>query len=217
MYLLRFKELKPMKTIILISMVLTVIICSSCKKDNQIIQPQTQSFPNQVGDKWIYRLTDHNIDTVKVEIVGQGSLPDGTSAKIWKYTYQFPSQTVIDTFLVTSINNEVRMYSSNCWSCMDPMPSERFHYILPLSVGNTWFTDIDTTKVLNQESISVPAGTFTNVFQLAHLRHYVTNSWKNDTIYFKEQIGLVKLSQLENDLGPILGNGIWELISYHVQ
>lgn len=85
------------------------------------------------------------------------------------------------------------------------------------NLGNSWSVGIDTTEVLNQGSISVPAGTFTNVFQVSHRRGVVTNSWINDTIYFKEQIGLVKLSQMEYDLGPLMGNGIWELVSYHVQ
>jgi hypothetical protein len=43
------------------------------------------------------------------------------------------------------------------------------------------------------------------------------NTWAKDTIYFKEQIGLVKFSQNEFDLGPVMGNGVWELESYHIQ
>jgi len=77
----------------------------------QIIQTEDQRFPNQIGDKWLYRLTTDEIDTVLVEIVGQGTL---------------------------------------------------------------------------------------------------TN---NDTIYFKEYIGLIKLIQHEYNLGPVPGNGKWELIS----
>jgi hypothetical protein len=209
-----------MKKIALFLMALVMVICSSCKKDNQIIQIQTQNFPNQVGDSWTYRLTsNNNIDTIKVEIVGQGFLPDGTSAKIWKYTFQYPFQTQIDTLLVTYINNDVRMYSSFCWTCPNSPPFESLHYSFPLSIGKLWVSNVayhDTTKVLSQESVSVPVGTFKDVFRISHRNGFIVNSWTYDTIYFYAQIGLVKQNQNEYNLGPVIGNGIWELISYKV-
>jgi hypothetical protein len=197
-------------------LLLLVILNISCQKDNTT-QPNDY-FPNKLGYQWIYKLTTNSIDTVKVEIVSQGTLPNGVSAKIWKYTYKYASQTYIDTVWVSYINNNVRIYDNPCSTCTDQMPLERLHYILPLSVGKSWFTDAaygDTTKVLDQESISVPKGTFTNVFRLSKVRGHVTNSWTNDTIYFKEQVGLVRLNQNEFNLGPVIGNGIWELISYN--
>lgn len=204
-----------MKTKIFL-LLLLVILNISCKKDN-IIQ-SNDNFPNKLGYQWVYKLTTNSIDTVKVEIVGQGTLPNGASAKIWKYTYKYTSQTYIDTVWVSYINNDVRIYDNPCKACTNQMPFERLHYILPLSVGRSWFTNAaygDTTKVLDQEDISVPEGIFANVFRLSKVRGYVTNSWTNDTIYFKEQVGLVKLNQNEFNLGPVIGNGIWELISYN--
>ena len=75
----------------------------------------------------------------------------------------------------------------------------------------------DSAKVLNKVNVNVPGGTFNDVFQLSKVRGYIVNTWAKDTIYFKEQIGLVKFSQNEFDLGPVMGNGVWELESYHIQ
>jgi hypothetical protein len=208
-----------MKQIALFLMALVMVICSSCEKDNQIIQIQTQNFPNQIGDRWIYRLTTDNIDTIKVEIVGQGFLPNGKSAKIWKYTYQYPLHTYIDTLLVSSIANDVRIYGNTCWTCPNSTPFEVLHYSFPLTIGKLWVSNTsygDTTKVLGQVNVSVPAGAFSDVFELSHFSGGPFNAWTFDTIYFHAQIGLVKQNQNEYNLGPVIGNGTWELISYKV-
>jgi len=202
--------------------ILSILSFASCNKINNIYNTR-QNFPNKVGYQWTYRLINSNIDsidTVEVEIVGQGTLPNGDSANIWKYTYKYSFMTYIDSVWVSSINNDVRFYDSDnpCSTCPNQMPFERLRYVLPLSVGKSWYTTApygDTTKVLDQENVSVPMGTFTNVFRLSKFRGPVTNSWTTDTIYFKEHIGLVKFRQAEYSLGPVIGNGIWELIGYN--
>ncbi len=212
-----------MKTIVKILFLSGIIGITvfSCEKEKPppSNQEAPEVFPNKSGYQWTYRLATYNgnIDTVKVKIVSQGILPNGANAKIWKYTYIYPSRTYTDTVWVSSNNNEVRIYDKPCRTCTDKMPFERLRYILPLRTGNSWFTNApygDTTKVLDQESISVPAGTFSNAFHLSKVRGYVTNSWTNDTIYFKKHVGLVKFSQNEFNLEPLIGNGVWELISY---
>ncbi len=212
-----------MKTILKILLLSGIIgiIAIGCGKEKQLPSNQkaAEVFPNKIGYQWTYRLTTYNgnIGTVKVIIVSQGTLPNGTNAKIWKYTYIYPSRTYIDTVWVSSNTNDVRIYDNPCWTCTNTMPFERLRYILPLNVGKSWFTNAaygDTTKVLDQKSVFVPAGTFSNVFRLSKNRGYVTNSWTNDTIYFKEHVGLVKLNQNEFILGPVIGNGVWELINY---
>lgn len=204
-----------MKTKIFLLLLLLGIIDISCKKDEK---RQIDYFPNNIGYQWIYRLTNKNVDTIKVEIVSQGILPNGVSAKIWKYTYKLASQTYVDTVWVSQTNSDVRIYDNFCKTCTSQMPFERLHYILPLSIDKSWFTNDafgDTTKVLNQENLSVPEGSFANVYRISKARGYVTNSWTKDTIYFKEYVGLVKLNQNEFNLGPLIGNGIWELIKHN--
>lgn len=90
-------------------------------------------------------------------------------------------------------------------------------YILPFRVRSFWYTNApygDTTKVLKQTSVAVPAGNFTNVFCIAKTVGYVTNSWTKDTLYFKNRVGLVKFKQNEYNLGPVTGDGTWELVRY---
>ena len=204
-----------MKTKFLLQLLFLVILNMACNK-YETVQPN-DIFPNKIGYQWVYKLTSNSIDTVNVEIVGQGTLPNGVSAKIWKYTYKFTSHTYIDTVWVSCINNNVRIYNNPCWNCTNQMPSERLQYILPLRVGESWYTNAaygDTTKVIEKVKVSLPAGKFKNVFCLTKVRGPVTNSFTYDTIYFKEQLGLVKLHQNQFSLGPLTGNGIWELISY---
>ena len=205
-----------MKTKIFIAPVIFVFFIFSCKKEtNQLID----IFPNNVGFEWTYRLYDNNnVNTIKVQIVGEGVLPNGNNAKIWRYTYIYPSKTYIDSVWVTDSNNDVRFYFNPCWSCTNQMPPERLHYILPFIVGQYWYTDADygdTTKVLKQISVTVPAGSYNDVFCISRVQGYVENSWKFDTLYFKEHVGLVKFNQHENSLGPSIGDGTWELIKYN--
>lgn len=207
-----------MKHFKFILMFFLVAIISSCKNDIQT--KQTQYFPNQVGDNWTYRLSGSSVGTIHVEIIGQGILPNGDEASLWQYTYNITNQTFIDTTWVSVIDNNVRIYNSPCLTCTETMPIERMNYILPLNTGNSWHTNAtygDTTKVLKQLNIIVPSGKFNDVFQLSKVRGYVTNSWTKDTIYMKEKIGIVEFSQNEFNLGPVIGNGNWELVNYYVQ
>ena len=153
-----------------------------------------------------------------MEIVGQGTLPNGTSAKIWKYTYDYSYRTYIDSLWVTDSSDIITVYTQPCRTCSQPFYYERLRYILPLKVSNYWYSDApysDTTKVLDQENVVVPAGSYGDVFRISKNIGYVTNSWTRDTIYFKPYIGLVKFNQFEIDLGPVIGNGTWELTGYN--
>jgi len=195
-----------------------IIFFCSCRND--ILVTQKQYFPDQVGDNWTYRLSGMNDGTIEVIIVGGGKLPNGDSASLWQYTYHYTNQTSIDTVWVSITGNDVSIFDNPRYTVPGTMPFEKMHYNLPLIVGNSWHTNGmygDTTKVLNKVNVNVPGGTFNDVFQLSKVRGYIVNTWAKDTIYFKEQIGLVKFSQNEFDLGPVMGNGVWELESYHIQ
>jgi hypothetical protein len=116
--------------------------------------------------------------------------------------------------------NDVSIFDNPRFAVPGTMPFEKMHYMLPFVVGNSWHTNAaygDTTRVLNKVDVNVPGGRFRDVFQLSKVRGYVVNTWAKDTIYLKEQIGLVKFSQHEFDLGPDTGNGVWELESYYIQ
>ena len=201
-------------------LIIGCIMLFFCSCRNDILVTQKQYFPDQVGDNWTYRLSGINEGTIQVVIAGRGKLPNGDSASLWQYTYNFTNLTSIDTVWVSISGNDVRIFDNPCSTCTETMPYERMRYVLPLVAGNSWHTNVtygDTTRVLKQLTVNVPSGTFNDVFQLSKVRGHIVNTWTNDTIYFKEQIGLVKFSQNEFDLGPVMGNGIWELESYHIQ
>jgi len=145
-------------------------------------------------------------------IVGQDKLPDGHMAKIWEYRY--PNYT--DSLWVMSNDTVAKFYNKPCCTTMPPM---RLRLVLPLQAGNSWHSDVpygDTTKVLKQTSVSVPAGTFKDTYEIAKTVGYVTNSWTNDTLWYKNKVGLVKKIQGEYSLGNLPGNGTWKLRSYSV-
>lgn len=205
-----------MKVHILLLLALLSVMSFSCKKE--VVQADDY-FPNEVGYQWTYRWTNSNgVGAIMVKIVDSKPLPDGKEAKVWQYTYNNGSNIYFDTLWVVSTNNEVSIYNNSDLSDSSQMPYEKLHYIFPLENGRQWFGNLpqgDTTKVLNQKTVSVPAGTFDDVFRISKDIGFATNAWVNDTLYFKEYIGLVKFSQHEFQLGSVLGDGVWELTDYN--
>lgn len=179
-----------------------------------------QDFPNKIGNQWIYKMTSspYSFDSVKVEITGQLTLPNGLNAKTWTYEYHYPSGGyLLDSLWVADSANQVLVFWPSCFNCV---PSKKLNYILPLAVGNSWGSSIyvlDTTQVLSQAVEQVPAGTFTNVFKVAKTVGYIANSVTQDTMFIKNKVGLIKYRQFEYSLAFGYGNGLWELVSYHVQ
>jgi hypothetical protein len=205
-----------MRTIIFI---LTLCFLFSCKKESNTSSNTSSNelFPNEVGNHWVYKYND-GVSTddhyIYVDIINTGVLPNGQNATIWT--------TKIDTFLigtqyVVADDQKAIFYNAPCWTCTQQMPDERRRYIFPLQVNNKWFTQApygDTTKVLSQGALTVPAGTFEKTFQLSKTDGYVTNSFTKDTIWLTPNIGMTKFYQDEYSLGPIPGNGTWELKNF---
>lgn len=195
-----------------------VIGIYSCKKDNPGLVFSSKTFPNDIGDHWRYKYTynGQNNSYIDVDIINQKTLPNGQSALVW--VYKILSNT--DTVLVTSNNDSTIIYENFCSTCPNPTLYVRMKYFFPLQTGNIWFGDFiwgDTTKVLNNNSLTVPAGTYTNTFELSKKIGYVVNSVTKNEIWFTPNVGLTKLNQYELNLGPVLGNGLWELDNYLVK
>jgi len=198
----------------IITLSLTLLLLSSCRFFSVQHNHFTNDFPNTVGDSWTYVLTDDsgNSDILKVTIVAKGKMSNGQAATIWQYDY--PGFT--DSLWVVSNDTAANFYR-NPGSSSTSRPV--LALVMPLQVGNNWSTDVpygDTTKVLSKTSISVPAGTFSPVYKISKTVGYVTNSWTKDTLWYKNKIGLLKKSQAEFSLGPLPGNGTWELKSYTI-
>lgn len=196
-----------------------LVLITSCTKAPNTFSNQT--FPNKVGNQWVYRYKDgytNGDQYIYVDIVGITTL-QGQTATIWTSTLQdaLNRKYLIDSSYVVVDNNKAVFYTPPCLICTPQPLYEKRRYVFPLQIGNVWFSDKffgDTTKVLNEKSLTVPAGTFENTFQLSKTIGYVTNSFTRDSIWLTPNIGMTKYYQDEYSLGPIPGNGTWELTNY---
>ena len=202
-------------------LLLLVGLTIACHKS--AVPASNMVFPNQVGDQWVYKYSlsgnpAADTGTIQVDVVGQTVLPDGESAKIWVTNYSNASNYP-DTSLVVDSSSTVKIYFNNiCPNCTDKMPEEWKRYNFPLQVSDEWIYNLnDTTTVLNELSLQVPAGNFPNTFQLSRTVGYVTNSFIRDTIFITPAVGITKYFQYEFSLGPLSGNGLWELTSYRLK
>ena len=212
-----------MKKVMLCS--LSIFLFYACKlvqtNNNGSNELSTQVFPNKVGNYWVYVYNpgiDNNGNPAKITIrvIGQAKLPNGESAMLWKY--EFPNY--IDTLWVVSNDSLAKFYDKPCLKCLNPMPELKLEIRFPLQTGRYWFTDKafgDTTRVIDQTHLKVPAGTFDNVYKISKTIGYVTNSVTLDTLWFRNNIGIIQKRQFELDLGPVTGNGLWHLENYKVQ
>jgi hypothetical protein len=200
---------------------LSASLLVACHKHGD--QVSSAAFPNQIGDHWVYKYSPSgnpaaDTGTVQVDIVGQITLPDGEMAKIWVMNYSnFPDYS--DTSLVVDSASTVKIYFNNiCPFCTNKMPAERRRYNFPLQVSDEWIYNLnDTTRVLDELSLQVPAGNFPNTFQLSKTVGYATESFTRDTIFITSAVGITKYFQDEFNQGPLPGNGFWELSSYQLK
>src|SRR5665647_883261 len=213
-----------MKSYLVLFLLLLIISCS--KESTTLTNTSSnQIFPHNVGNHWVYRYDDgycNSNQDIYVDIVGTGKLPDGQNATILTTTLQDAANNkyLIDSSFVVVDDQKAVFYAAPCRTCIPQMFDEKRRYIFPLQVGNTWYTDKffgDTTRVLNESSLTVPAGTFDNTFQLSKTIGYVVNSFTKDSIWLTPNIGMTKYYQNAYSLGPIPGNGIWELSNYNLK
>lgn len=210
-----------MKTILSIFL---FIVLFSFKKINRL--QQKEIFPNKVGDQWEYTFNGYGAkenekNRIYVDVIKEINLPEGRIAKVW--ATQFPNGT--DTNYVLSHDNEIsvfRSYDNECNNCKE-MPFEKLKYLIPLYVGKSWVLNEDhgdTLEVVTQSSVTVPAGTFKNAFVIINKtdkRVFVGNARRIDTIWVVPYIGIVKRSQQEFQMRPVIGNGVWELEKYSLK
>jgi len=199
--------------------VISLAFLSSCRIENNPVANIISEFPNEIGNHWRYLYTwgvvNIHLDTIDVDIVGTRTITGGQVAKVWAYKYKSNTSIVHDTSYVVVDSQLVKIYFYQYGSYY-----ERRRYKLPVTVGSVWTIPQnlrDTTWVLGNYAVTVPAGTFANTYELRHERKPIVNTWTNNKIWFSPQVGVVKFNQFEYDLGPVLGNDLWELISYTVQ
>ena len=199
----------------------------SCTKENNQTPNTTsnQIFPNEVGNHWIYKYEDADSNSrqfIMVDIVGTTTLPNGANATIWTSTLQDASNQkyLIDSSYAVVDQHKAVFYAPPCLPCTPRPLYEKGRYVFPLQTGNKWFTNVswgDTTKVLSQEEITVPAGTFPGTYKLSKIIGYVYETYTQDSIWLTPNIGMTRCFQNEFSTAPVPGNGVWELTSYNLK
>lgn len=183
-------------------------------------------FPMTVGSQWTYLRTDslfqsiHYQDTRTVEqetvtIQITSEHKKGNKEKILEWVRTFP--TAVDTEYVVIKEDTVTLLTS-----MDTVKSDVvFHFIFPIKIGNIWsgpstFRESDSYKVMEPESVIVPAGNFaTN-----HLIYRITGDLSNLGLvkyWVVPKIGIIKMNKHTSVIGFALKSTTWELIKYDIK
>lgn len=173
--------------------------------------PESAVFPDTVGTVWTYEkysIPDSLRDTVTVSITGTRVLDNGDTATIWVYR----SLAGIDTELVTRSGDLASRYVHD---------STGFHltafYLFPLSVGKVWTDALvtDTSRVTEKGALTVPAGTFPEVYHIT--RSYPGHpGYEWISTWFAPNVGIIKWVKMKYDFGPfsIYGIDTYTLIAY---
>jgi hypothetical protein len=195
----------------LILILLIPLLLSACENSTENKPPEayTGSFPNKVGDQWVYAVHDSlsgTVDTLTVSVIGT-TTGNGKDLNIWVRK----SHTYNDTLYVYLDNSTVYYYN-------DPYPNVVDHKIVfPLEVGKTWTNPdqvSDSSIVKSTEPVSVPADDFLNAFR-------IERNWGGFNVYgysitwFVENVGIVKFYRRIQGFDNI--KETWELLSYNVQ
>jgi hypothetical protein len=221
-----------MKKLILLLLSITAITISCEKSSNQEpAQNNIAYFPNTIGDNWQYKVftivDSLPFGTMKVKIIKDTILPNNDTAKVWTFDFGdiYNNPHSFDTNYVVSTEQLVKIYARPCREafCINYPLAEKQRYILPLQVGNNWtwiynpLAMPDTTRVLSTGTVTVPAGTFKNAYNLLKTRPNGPNYYTRNSIWLAPYIGVVELNQFELILGFGFGTGIWVLENYNVQ
>lgn len=182
-------------------------------KNNDNIPESTQSFPNETGNHWKYKYTSSLSlpqQEIDVNITGD-TIIAGQNAKIWRYQFSINTNFNFSRYVVSN-DTTVVVYRNGGF------PPIYLRYLFPIVVGNAWTCAGigDSAHVRSQETVSVPAGNF-ETFRVSR-KFYFPGAFNFDTMCFRPRVGLIKMIQGEHENhGPVIGNGLWELISYSVK
>lgn len=192
------------------------LMAFSCRQNTNVSPNPPKSdtvtvatFPNQIGDSWTYSVLDSTtlkVQTVVVKVVGDTVFSNGGKFKIWEYRY--PDK--IDTGYVNIEGDTVHFnFKSGFYNTK---------YTFPLYEGKSWLSgksgSTHSSTVENIESITVPAGTFKDCYQIkttivGYNYGLVTNDW------FMPGVGFIQHHIYERSFGPV-DIQVWKLVNYMI-
>ena len=203
-----------------LTLVVHILLCVltlsqlSCKKHTtepkHTAQTKIDYFPNEVGSQWKYSRFDSlsNVrDTITITIVDTTTI-NGMKMKIWQYISSKDSAYIQSKYV--GILHDTIWFNSPYVTCSEGLP-------LPFTIGTITSSFDDSISVIQQDSISVPAGQFDTTYQI-YLRCWCGDECgQRSNIWFSHNIGFVKIVLSSYDWPPPhYRKELWELISYHL-
>ncbi|MDR3651784.1 MAG: hypothetical protein P4L34_02290 [Paludibacter sp.] len=180
--------------------VIVLVTAFGCKHEFK----QVDYFPNSVGYYWFYNVFDsvlNKSEPLRVSIVDNRTI-NGANSAVWLLSYT--NRT--DTFFVSQSKDTI-IFNSNSFI--------KRIYVVPFSLNQIWnesYFSTNNSKVISIEDVTVPAGSFNDTYVIErNIRSF--NYSLYEKIYFKPQIGIVKLYTKEYNLGPVQIK-TWELKSF---
>lgn len=156
----------------------------------------SEYYPLTVGSTWDYRaivtmtmylpdtVTTVDTTTVSTEITEETTLDNGT--EVVEQMTITDMGTIVDTSYsyLRDTGDELLMYSDKADTTADTAA------VYPLEAGKTWIMEGDTVEVIGEESVTVPAGTWT----CWHLTY-----GDDMDMYLAANVGLVRQTMHEED------------------
>ncbi len=211
-----------MKKLMIISIFSSLLIINfSCSDSSTNPQPEpnTAVFPNTIGDTWVYAVYDSlnsTEDTLTVKVSSIVTALNSRNLMVWIYRANSgmnSNYTInnLDTAYVYSGNDTVYFYNNNAGSQFESK------MVFPLQVGLQWGNAatgiVDTSQVVDQNSITVPAGTFQKTYHILRTKNGL-NDYMTVNLWFTERVGIIKLFVTER--GFAFRTFTWDLINYSV-
>lgn len=180
------------KLLLLIPLVILIVGCGEDEEG-------TVFFPLSVGNEWNFDMTMTETtpsDTTVVtgtqsqEITAETTLDDGTA--VFEQTMIMTMEidtltTIVDTSIeyIEETEDFLLAYDNKADTIPDTVAA------LPPEVGKTWNVDDSTTaEYIGQESVTVPAGTFSDCWKMVQIESTNDTVW----IYVADNVGPVKIN-----------------------
>ena len=198
--------------------ILALAAISGCGDDTITSPPEPEvvpDFPNGVGNQWVYAhydsLTEEE-DTVRVSITRLKTLDNGEPAKVWRCVFDGGR---VDTHYVSQVGDTIKMYWGDS---TEPSGAGIMTLLFPMDSGKVWTngSDIyDSTTIVDQISLSVPAGWFPTAYHLERERS-VPGYVQRSTLQYIPEIGIGWMYLYGSPVmpGPPEVNETWVLVDY---
>lgn len=194
----------------------------SCIRNNESFDNTegTDSFPDRVGDSWLYHVTDtaltlQNIDSIReydmqVLVVGSTLLPGGSTSNIW--IYRSPNTTDTNYVVLSADTINFEMFRG-------PGVIVVRRYVEPLQLHQSWEYSAGSVHNVTVDSVA-DIQVNANQFHAHHISGYPGRPDEiiNIEEWVAKNIGVVK--RYYNNSGttnPFQHHTTWSLVSYHLK